>query len=94
MIVFIPLAQVFLFGFAINSEPKHLPTVVVMADPGPAARAYVEALRLSGYFDIKGSVDELQAQRLLDRGDVQFVVTIPVNFHRDLVRGLRPHGHH
>jgi ABC-2 type transport system permease protein len=90
MIIMIPLAEVFLFGFAINSEPKHLPTAVVMSDPGPAARAYVEALRQSGYFDIRGTVEERQAEVLLDRGDVQFVVTIPVNFHRDLVRGLRP----
>jgi ABC-2 type transport system permease protein len=90
MIIGIPLAQVFLFGFAINSEPKHLPTVVVMSDPGPVARAFIEGLRTSGYFDIKGSVDAREAQRLLDRGDVQFVVTIPVNFHRDLVRGQRP----
>jgi ABC-2 type transport system permease protein len=90
MIILIPLAEVFLFGYAINSEPKHLPTVVVMSDPGPAARAYVEALRVSGYFDIKGTVDERQAEALLDRGEVQFVVTIPVNFHRDLVRGLHP----
>ncbi len=90
MIILIPLAEVFLFGYAINSEPKHLPTVVVMSDPGPAARAYVEALRVSGYFDIKGTVDEREAEALLDRGDVQFVVTLPINFHRDLVRGLRP----
>ena len=91
MVILIPLVQVFLFGFAINSEPKHLPTAVVLSDPGPAARAYVEALRISGYFDIQGTVDERDAERLLDGGDVQFVVTIPVNFHRDLVRGLRPH---
>ncbi len=90
MIIGIPLAQLFLFGFAINSEPKHLPTVVVMADPGPAARAFVEAMRASTYFDIEGSVDEREAARLLDLGDVQFVVTFPAGFHRDLVRGRRP----
>jgi ABC-2 type transport system permease protein len=90
MIIGIPLAQLFLFGFAINSEPKHLPTVIVAADPGPAERALVAALRASTYFDIEGSVDEREAARLLDRGEVQFVVTIPAGFHRDLVRGHRP----
>jgi ABC-2 type transport system permease protein len=90
MIIGIPLAQLFLFGYAINSEPKHLPTVIVMADPGPAARAFVQALRVSTYFDVQGVVDERDSARMLDRGDVQFVVTFPAGFHRDLVRGRRP----
>ena len=91
MIVGIPIMQLMIFGFAINSDPKHLPTVVVMADPGPFARAYVAAMRNSLYFDIVGSVEnEAQAEALLDAGDVQFAVTFPVGFHRDLVRGKRP----
>jgi ABC-2 type transport system permease protein len=90
MMVGIPLVQLTLFGFAINSDPKHLPTAVVLAEPGPFARAYVAAMKNSDYFDIAGSVDEREADRLLDRGDVQFVVTFPVGFQRDLVRGRRP----
>lgn len=90
MIVGIPILQLLLFGFAINSDPKHMPTAVVMADPGPFARAYVAALRNSAYFDIVGSVDEREADALLDRGEVQFVVTFPPGFHRDLVRGRSP----
>jgi ABC-2 type transport system permease protein len=90
MMVGIPLIQLLLFGFAINSDPKHLPTAVVIADPGPFARAYVAAMRNSDYFRIVGSVDERVADELLDRGDVQFVVTFPPGFHRDLVRGRSP----
>ena len=90
MIIGIPIIQLLLFGFAINSDPKHLPTAVVMADPGPFARSYVAAMRNSDYFRIVGSVDEREADRLLDRGDVQFVVSFPVGFHRDLLRGLAP----
>ncbi|MBI3525592.1 MAG: ABC transporter permease [Betaproteobacteria bacterium] len=90
MIVGIPIIQLMLFGFAINSDPKHLPTAVVMADPGPFARAYVAAMENSDYFKIIGSVDEREADRLLDRSAVQFVVTFPVGFHRDLVRGKTP----
>lgn len=90
MIVGIPIIQLLLFGFAINSDPKHMPTAVVMADPGPFARAYVAAMRNSEYFRVIGSVDEREADRLLDRGDVQFVVTFPPGFHRDLVRGASP----
>ena len=90
MIVGIPIIQLMLFGFAINSDPKHLPTAVVMADTGPFARAYVAAMENSEYFKIIGSVDEREADRLLDASEVQFVVTFPVGFHRDLVRGKTP----
>ena len=90
MIVGIPIIQLLLFGFAINSDPKHLPTAVVMADPGPFARAYVAAMQNSDYFRIVGSVNEKEAGDLLDRSQVQFVVTFPPGFHRDLVRGKAP----
>lgn len=90
MIVGIPIMQLVLFGYAINADPKHLPTAVVMADPGPFARSYVAAMQNSDYFKIVGSVDERQANDLLERGQVQFVVTFPPGFNRDLVRGKPP----
>ena len=90
MIIGVPILQLLLFGFAINSDPRQLPTAVVMADPGPFARAYVAAMENSDYFRIVGSVDEREADRLLDQGEVQFVVTFPPGFHRDLVRGKPP----
>ena len=55
MIIGVPILQLLLFGFAINSDPRHLPTAVVMADPGPFARAYVAAMANSDYFKIVGS---------------------------------------
>ena len=90
MIVGIPIMQLVLFGYAINADPKHLPTAIVMADPGPFARSYVAAMQNSDYFRIVGSVDERQANDLLERGQVQFVVTFPPGFNRDLVRGKSP----
>ncbi len=90
MIVGIPVLQLLIFGFAINSDPKHLPTAVVMADPGPLARAYVAAMSNSNYFRIVGTVPEGDGDALLARGEVQFVVTFPPGFHRDLVRGRSP----
>ena len=80
MIVGIPIMQLLLFGFAINSDPRQMPTAVVMADPGPFARAYVAAMQNSDYFRIVGSVNEADADRLLDSNKVQFVVTFPVAF--------------
>ena len=91
MIIGIPIMQILLFGFAINSDPKHLPTVVAVAETGPFVRDYLAALKNSDYFEIIGSVEsELEAGRLLDRGDVQFVVSFPAGFERKLIRGERP----
>ncbi|MET0217514.1 MAG: ABC transporter permease [Burkholderiales bacterium] len=91
MMVGIPLIQLVLFGYAINTDPKHLPTAVLSADQSPFSRSFVRALENSGYFQIVEGIDsEAEANRLLAMGDVQFVVTIPENFSRKLQRGERP----
>jgi len=91
MMVGVPLMQLILFGYAINSDPKALPTAVVMGDSSTFGRSIVTALQNSEYFRIVGPpVTEAEADQLLRLGDVQFVVTIPVDFSRDLVRGDRP----
>jgi ABC-2 type transport system permease protein len=91
MMVGIPLLQLTLFGYAINSDPKHLPTALLLADQGPFARTLVAEMRNSQYFDITTiSTSEAQADNLLRLGEVQFVVNIPENFSRKLLRGERP----
>ncbi|MGC4072865.1 MAG: ABC transporter permease [Nibricoccus sp.] len=90
MMVGIPLVQLTLFGFAINADPKHLPTVIVNADGGPFARTLVQAMTHSDYFHVLGSVTEAEAARLVQLGDVQFVLNIPVDFTRDVLRGEHP----
>src|SRR4051812_1305714 len=91
IMVGVPVMQLMLFGFAINTDPKHLPAAIHVADDSRFARSIAAALKNSDYFDIVAvsrSPDE--GERLLDQGDVTFVITIPVNFARDLVRGLNP----
>ncbi|MBS0470203.1 MAG: ABC transporter permease [Proteobacteria bacterium] len=91
LILGVPLMQLLLFGFAINNDPKHLPAAVTIADPGPFADSIVAALRNSDYFDIVEATNDPQAaRRLLAEDKVSFVVEIPVNFSRDLVRGAQP----
>ncbi|BAP57033.1 mannose-1-phosphate guanyltransferase [Thioploca ingrica] len=91
MIIGIPLMQLILFGFAINSDPKHLPTAVLIADQSVFSRTIIQALENSGYFQIVKIADnEAEIARLLALGEVQFVLTIPINFARQLVRGERP----
>jgi ABC-2 type transport system permease protein len=87
----IPLLQLLLFGFAINTDPRQLPTVLRSADHGPVARALVAAMEQSTYFRIVGSVEsEAEAAKLLEDGGAQFVLTIPPGFQRQLLRGERP----
>jgi ABC-2 type transport system permease protein len=91
MMVGVPLMQLILFGYAINSDPKSLPTAVVMGENTTFARSIVTALQNSAYFKMDGPpVSEAEADRLLRLGEVQFVVTIPVDFTRDILRGQRP----
>jgi len=91
MMVGIPLVQLMLFGFAINSDPRHLPTAVRIADHSPFSRALVAALRQSDYFTIVREAEtEAEAARLLRLGEVQFVINIPEDFSRRLLRGERP----
>lgn len=91
MMIGIPLLQLVLFGYAINSDPKHLPTGVLLADNGPQGRTLLFAIRNSSYFDfVRQMKTEAEVHDALARGEVQFVVNIPENFTRDLLRGDRP----
>ncbi len=91
MIIGIPLLQLMLFGFAINEDPRHLPAAVVSSDNGPLGRTLLYAMRNSGYFEFVRLIStEQEAEEALARGEVQFVVNIPQDFTRDLLRGARP----
>ena len=91
MIVGVPLMQLFLFGFAINFNPKALPTAISIDDPGIFARSVTAGLRNSSYFDVVAVTNSPSgARRLLQQGKVLFVVEVPVNFTRDIVRGATP----
>ncbi len=91
MMVGIPLIQLTLFGFAINSDPKNLPTAVLSADHSEFSRSFVRALENSGYFKVTALPSgEAEAEQLIAEGEVQFVVSIPSDFARRLQRGERP----
>lgn len=91
MMVGVPLMQLMLFGYAINLNPKNLPTAIAIDDPGPFGRSIVAALANSSYFRIVEETNSpAHARELLQKGDVTFVVEIPVNFTRDIVRGSSP----
>ncbi|HEY2862106.1 MAG TPA: ABC transporter permease [Casimicrobiaceae bacterium] len=91
MIVGIPVVQLVMFGYAINSDPKRLPTALLVADRSEFSRSILAGLQNSLYFDFIGEArDEDDADRMLADGEAQFVITIPADFSRRLVRGERP----
>jgi ABC-2 type transport system permease protein len=91
MVLGVPVAQLLLFGYAINTDPKELPMAVIAADRSEFTRSYLAAMKTSGYFDIVGELPNEEAGRAaLARGDVQFVLNIPVDFTKRLLRGERP----
>jgi ABC-2 type transport system permease protein len=90
MIIGIPVMQLILFGYAINSDPKHLPTALNVQDPGVHSRTIVRALENSGYFRIERQIrSEAEIDALMTSGAVAFAVTIPNDFSRKLARGER-----
>ncbi|WP_148717033.1 ABC transporter permease [Chitinolyticbacter meiyuanensis] len=91
MIIGLPIVQLALFGFAINADPRHMPTAVVLHDHSEFTRSFVTAMRHSDYFDIAGTLTSEEAARAaLAQAEVQFVLTVPAGFTRDLLRGERP----
>ena len=91
MMIGVPLIQLMLFGYAINLDPKGLPTAVISADNSPFSRSLIRAMENSGYFRVIDVLPgEAAGEHVLRNGKVQFVVNIPEGFSRDLMRGARP----
>jgi ABC-2 type transport system permease protein len=85
-----PIMQLMLFGYAINNDPKGLPAAILAADQSAITRSIVAALGNTGYFKfVRTATSEDEANELLQRGDVQFVVTVPSDLTRRLVRRER-----
>ncbi|ODU97118.1 MAG: mannose-1-phosphate guanyltransferase [Rubrivivax sp. SCN 70-15] len=90
MLIGVPIMQLVLFGYAINGDPKNLPTAVVALDPGPLVRAIVRAAENSGYFRVVEVGSDRQAEALIASGKVQFALVFPADFSRRLLRGETP----
>jgi len=91
MMLAVPLVQLLLFGFAINSDPKQLPAALVALSQDRYTRAMVSALETTGYYRFDHVVGSAAgAEALIASGEVVFVVTIPSDFARRVDRGERP----
>jgi ABC-2 type transport system permease protein len=91
MILVLPVVQLLLFGYAINSEPRHLPTAVLIQEDSVFARSIVASLKNSRYFEFTAQArTPAELDEMLRRGDVQFAITIPGDFTRRVARGDQP----
>src|SRR4051812_21597871 len=91
MAIMIPVMQLLLFGYAINTNPRHLPTAVLLQEQSDLGRSILRALENTQYFDITHLArDEAEFDRLLASGQVLFAIEVPANFERAVRRGDRP----
>jgi ABC-2 type transport system permease protein len=91
IMIMMPIMQLVLFGYAINTDPRHLPAVVQMREDGPLTRAFLASLSASTFVDIVAvATTEAEGERMLRSGEANFLITIPEGFERRLVRGERP----
>lgn len=91
MMIGVPLMQLMLFGFAINNDPKGLPAALVAPTQDRFTRAMVSALETTGYYRFTHvGITATEAEFLISRGDVSFVVTVPSDFGHRVLRGDHP----
>jgi ABC-2 type transport system permease protein len=91
MIVAVPIMQLLLFGYAINDQPRHLPTAVLAQENTVFARSLLAAVKNSAYFDVVATArTPAELDAMLRRGTVQFAITIPGDFSRRVIRGDNP----
>jgi len=90
MIIMLPVMQLFLFGYAINTDPKHLPAGLLSTNHSKYERTLVAALHNTGYYDIVPLTSEAEGERGLADGDLLFVINIPSDFDRSVDRGDQP----
>ena len=90
MILLMPLIQLLLFGYAINTDPRHLPAAVVSHDQGRVADALVATLERTSYVDLKYlPSSEAEMDRLMRQGRISLALTIPADFSERVIRGDR-----
>jgi ABC-2 type transport system permease protein len=91
MIIMVPLMQILLFGYAINTTPRDLPTAVLLQETSDVGRSILAALQNTKFFKVTRLLrDEAEFDRVFASGEVLFAVEIPRGFERALRRGDKP----
>jgi ABC-2 type transport system permease protein len=88
MMVMLPLLQLMLFGYAINTDVRHMPTVVYDQDQSRDSRELVRSLAATGYYDMVGHVSGYpEIERALRQGSARVALVVPVDYQKNLARG-------
>ncbi len=90
IIILVPIIQLFLFGYAINADPKHLPAGLLSIEDSKYTRTIAAALNASGYYNLRVLRSEAEAEAGLARGELTFVIQMPPDFDRAVDRGESP----
>lgn len=91
MLVILPVMLLIVFGFAIDLDPKHLPTAVISFDNSPLTRNFISELKTSKYFNVIDTTNDIAlVNHKVRSGYVSFVVNIPANFTRQYIRSENP----
>lgn len=91
MIISLPIVQLLVFGYAINTNPKHLPTALINYDNGSFSRTLVRGLENTQYFSIRDQFkNEKAANDAMAANKILFILTIPSDFSKKVVRGDKP----
>jgi ABC-2 type transport system permease protein len=91
IMIMMPIMQLVLFGYAINTDPRHLPAVVELREDGPMTRTFLASLSASTYVDIIAVTRTAEeGEAMLRSGQATYLISIPEGFERRLVRGERP----
>jgi ABC-2 type transport system permease protein len=91
MIIMVPLIQLLLFGYAINTNPRHLPTAVLLQENSDLGRSILAALKNTDYFRVtERPRSEAELDEMLASGKILFGIEIPRNFERSVRRGDKP----
>jgi len=90
MMVMLPLLQLLLFGYAINTDVRHIPTLVYDQDKSAASRDMVRSLEATGFYDVIGHVESRKAiETALRQSTAKVALVVPAEFGADLARGTR-----
>lgn len=91
-VLIMPFMESILFGLIIDNDARNLPTVVVTQDHSPFTESIIQAFKNSSYFNIKKIIsDQAMAQKLMQSGDIKFILYIPSDFSHNLLRNEHPH---
>jgi ABC-2 type transport system permease protein len=91
IMIMMPVMQLVLFGYAINTDPRHMPAVVEMREDGPMTRAFLASLTQSSFIDIVAVTERAEdSEAMVRSGRATFLISIPEGFERRMIRGERP----